>query len=492
MDRLAGLLLPLRRYDLLAPLTSILAASDQAKVRTARNDMMADTMRVYGEVRRAREKLGDLAYPEPASLKEALEDAARRMSTAPTDEVAKPAEQLYFREWLKRLTAFSAHLLSHATESFRQSVLKEGHSGEADILCALDEERYADAVFLRSEAPGVESNPKVARRQTDWRKWARTRFAEPRQELKNFRQKLKTPSRGSSDLDELIEKWLAGVTGSLSEDQRLRTKFADVVFADTFLGEGEQIRGQGKSERSYFWIPCQRIQGVLAPSGTQPKLPPPTRTGRGVGLRDASCQGVGPWPSPADGELGRRLPRQQARRNPGPQDSTDQRSALLHELRQRKLTAAVVDDLDLCRLLNVGGRQINLVIGILEVMLEQQRWIDSSPFHAHDGAQARIEMYVGRAQEANVLATDNKYSRLFSGRKLGKSALLKFIEDAYDGFRLPSGNTLRLSASRSLASSPMRWLSIRCCRSFEFVTPSGRRASPRTPSMLSWLLLQST
>ena len=127
-----------------------------------------------------------------------------------------------------------------------------------------------------------------------------------------------------------------------------------------------------------------------------------------------------------------------------PQISRDQRAALLQELRQRKLTAAVVDNLDLCRLLNIDGRQINLVIGLLEVMLEQQRWIDSSPFHAHDGAQARIEMYVGRVQEANVLATDNKYSRLFSGRKLGKSALLKFIEETYDGFRLPSGNTLRV------------------------------------------------
>ena len=95
--------------------------------------------------------------------------------------------------------------------------------------------------------------------------------------------------------------------------------------------------------------------------------------------------------------------------------------------------AAVVDSTDLCRLLNPGGRQINLVIGLLEVMLEQQRWTTLSPFHAHDGAQARIEMYVGRAQEAAVLATDNKYSRLFSGRKLGKSALLKFIEDSYDG-----------------------------------------------------------
>src|SRR5205807_2470081 len=36
------------------------------------------------------------------------------------------------------------------------------------------------------------------------------------------------------------------------------------------------------------------------------------------------------------------------------------------------------------------------------------------------------------------------YSRLFSGRRLGKSALLKFIELTEDGKPLPSGCTLRV------------------------------------------------
>ena len=36
--------------------------------------------------------------------------------------------------------------------------------------------------------------------------------------------------------------------------------------------------------------------------------------------------------------------------------------------------AGVIDDLDLCRLLNPGGRQPNLVIGLLEIILEQQKW----------------------------------------------------------------------------------------------------------------------
>jgi hypothetical protein len=206
-----------------------------------------------------------------------------------------------------------------------------------------------------------------------------------------------------------------GVSGAPAEDQRLRTKFADVVFADSFGDEGEQIRGQGKSERSHFWIPCQKVREYLARQNLNPSfLPQLARAEELVFIT----------PPAKVSDLG--LVQQTANLIAGahankfvviltPQISRDQRSALLQELRQRKLAAAVVDSLDLCRLLNVDGRQINLVIGLLEVMLEQQRWIDSSPFHAHDGAQARIEMYVGRAQEANVLATDNKYSRLFSG-----------------------------------------------------------------------------
>ena len=50
------------------------------------------------------------------------------------------------------------------------------------------------------------------------------------------------------------------------------------------------------------------------------------------------------------------------------------RESLQQVLRDRDdLTAAVFDDLDLCRLLNPGGEQPNLLIGLLEIILEQQR-----------------------------------------------------------------------------------------------------------------------
>mgnify|MGYP001115298255 CR=1 FL=1 len=67
-----------------------------------------------------------------------------------------------------------------------------------------------------------------------------------------------------------------------------------------------------------------------------------------------------------------------------------------------------------------------------------------SPFLVPEGQNVQMEMYFGRRREARDLVMSPRYSRLFSGRKLGKSALLKYVEATYDGERLPSGNVLRV------------------------------------------------
>jgi len=70
--------------------------------------------------------------------------------------------------------------------------------------------------------------------------------------------------------------------------------------------------------------------------------------------------------------------------------------------------------LDLCRLLNPGGRQPNLVIGLLEIVLEQQKWTRLSPFAAPEGTQVRMEMYVGRRQEARGAGAHQQVQRACS------------------------------------------------------------------------------
>ncbi|MFL5358965.1 hypothetical protein [Archangium sp.] len=121
------------------------------------------------------------------------------------------------------------------------------------------------------------------------------------------------------------------------------------------------------------------------------------------------------------------------------------REELLHELRRRSsIAAAIFDDLDLCRLLNPGGQLPNLLLGLLEIIFEQQRWRAFSPFEPQEGQHTKMEMYVGRNDEADKLFSSAGYSRLFSGRKLGKSALLKHVHDTQDGKKLPSGLILRV------------------------------------------------
>lgn len=127
-----------------------------------------------------------------------------------------------------------------------------------------------------------------------------------------------------------------------------------------------------------------------------------------------------------------------------PRLATTVRDEVVAEFHASDLSAAVIDDLDLCRLLNPGGRRINLVIGLLELVFEQQRRQRFTPFERHDGQHVKLEMFVGRAEQAREIAQTSQYSRLFSGRKLGKSALLSYVGQKYDGQLLPSSNRLRV------------------------------------------------
>lgn len=123
--------------------------------------------------------------------------------------------------------------------------------------------------------------------------------------------------------------------------------------------------------------------------------------------------------------------------------SLSRRDELCDGLRRRGILAAVVDDVDVCRLCASGEHPNRLpFVGLLEIVLEQIELSRASPFSTQDGQHVRVESFVGRAKEAEDLALRNRYSCVFSGRKLGKSALLKYVTRKYNGHPLTSGNTL--------------------------------------------------
>ena len=113
----------------------------------------------------------------------------------------------------------------------------------------------------------------------------------------------------------------------------------------------------------------------------------------------------------------------------------------LHD--RSSLFAAALDDLDLCRLVNPGGNRPNLVLGLLELVLEQQPWRSAARSLSLRGRRANGDVR-RTARRARQLATTGQYTRLFSGRKLGKTALLQFVRQTWNRRQLPNGQILRV------------------------------------------------
>jgi hypothetical protein len=134
------------------------------------------------------------------------------------------------------------------------------------------------------------------------------------------------------------------------------------------------------------------------------------------------------------------------------------RDEILLTFRARRQRAVLVDDLDVCRLVAPDGDAPHGFLGLLEIILEQLRWDDISPFRMHDGRNVALDMFVGRGELARAIATTNQYSLVFSGRKLGKSALLRYVELFYEGNELPSGNTLRVLSIVAAGGDREDWI----------------------------------
>ena len=121
------------------------------------------------------------------------------------------------------------------------------------------------------------------------------------------------------------------------------------------------------------------------------------------------------------------------------------RDEIASGLRKRQVPAVILDDLDICRLcLTDGQTDAHDFVPFLEVVFEQLDLALISPFSSLDGQHVRLESFVGRQQVAEEIAYRWEYSRLFSGRKLGKSALLRFVARHYEGVRLSSNKSLHV------------------------------------------------
>ncbi|PSM31757.1 hypothetical protein BVG81_003720 [Haliangium sp. UPWRP_2] len=265
-------------------------------------------------------------------------------------------------------------------------------------------------------------------------------YQNPSAHLANLEHDL--PVRQAKTQKDLLSAWRRGLSGDTGKrDQPIKTAFCTWALDCTY--GNRTLYKAGRNEPKEFTLLTSDIIAWLAAAGHNPSFFPQLRQHDALVVMTAVATVGGHNMVPAI--WGRAS---QFRRSMvavlAPGIRATERRELLEYASQRDVTLAIVDDVDLLRLMNPEGSRRDSVLGLLEIILEQQPIRRITPFSAQDGQHVAIEMFVGRREEARELAVTAKYSRLFSGRKLGKSALLRYVTEMYDGERLPSLNMLRI------------------------------------------------
>ena len=289
------------------------------------------------------------------------------------------------------------------------------------------------------------SGPGGARR-TIWRNAAEKFFEQPGHYLNA--QKGGLDEVGQS----LINLWLTkSYSAQNDHNRRLRHQFYFFVSGDP--GADEKARKKANYPRELrnlenqrVTIDAQQIRKMFNKSRANPTFIPQLKDFGNIIIASAPAMrtgsGVATWVRSAV---------EQNESNAllvmlAPGLSAELRAEVLGHLRQRKIPAALIDDIDICRLVAMDHPAGHDFVPFLEIVLEQLALDlhNISPFSPVDGQNTPMEMFVGRQDMADALAYKAEITRVFSGRKLGKSAMLKHIEVKYDGADLPSGMKLNV------------------------------------------------
>ncbi|PKN59370.1 MAG: hypothetical protein CVU56_00570 [Deltaproteobacteria bacterium HGW-Deltaproteobacteria-14] len=353
------------------------------------------------------------------------------------------------------LTALDRAWLCHCRDKLRR---RAGQLTDRLVAAALEEGlSQAEArrilasgdigALLRALGQRPHSSGPRRYRATLYRRDAAKRWPDPLEALN----RLIEPVQLDNDVKNVVSRWI-DTTSKLrrrrlkdQDDAKLREAFVELVFKARALRRSSHVRNYTPrgDKTHYSQIDVESVQSWLVEGVNNPTFLPQISRYRTLSLK------VSPLPSVSPA-LSRRIQ----------SEATNQELTLilvpgLHEEQRRQIhdrlataslagPVALIDDLDLCRLLNVGGEAPDPLLALLELVAEQQRWSRFCPYEVVEGQHVRLEMFVGRQTEAEALATRATYSRIFSGRRLGKTALLRFVEGNPNLKTLPSGNNLRV------------------------------------------------
>lgn len=426
-----------KREDLLVHVTPV-SKEDEKRAQEAQKLAWVAQHHALTAAQHQLERMRQVVHPAAGPTAEAVQEALTAAESANTDGV-KPE---LLTEWMRGVADFAASAVEQSILGMRAQFSRLSPSP------TVERQQHFDRALARGQLAEVralangENLPPSSEgeRATMWRRVALQTFSDPRHVLGEHR----------GQPAELVQGWLVGLRNE-AHNEKLRRLFVEFVFAsvlDLRDRNGKPVVSERhgaavvRSRELREWL-AERFNPAFVPQLTAFKeiiiLAAPVPTSAESFVRqtvEAVTRAENPPKSPVVERITVILT---------PDITPQIRDKLREALRRPARVYAIVDDIDLARLVNPGGQQPNAVLGLLEIVLEQQpKWSPVNPFEPHEGQHTKAEMFVGREDEAIKLATRAQFSRLFSGRKLGKSALLKHIHDKYSGLQLPSSNWLRV------------------------------------------------
>lgn len=435
------------RRDILSVLaaTSVLGAHERNLLLKSALEIGETIFELVGELERVWSNCDALMVPD-ASLIKTVVDEARQLAAC-SDKVNSLIHGKLVESWLRLTIELATKILNDAVA--KRVELAYGISDEMGRLAAesVGKNDYATLSALLYEERANQMPLQTQRvRHTLWRKEAMDRYPEPRRALVS-------DLAGTTDAQQKLVKTWVDTPNDHAQREEIRRTFYAVVSGEAEHQMAERRKRsvvklsdlRDHKERRTV-INCATLREYFQASGLNPTFLPQIADISQIVLIAAAPQAT--RSQNALDELARIVsfePENTLVVFIEPGLPVVRRDELSEGLRRRRLLAAIVDDLDLCRIcaavMSLEGIGF---LALLEILFEQLDAERLSPFSTQDGQHIRVETFVGRAEEAQELALRGKYSCIFSGRKLGKSALLKYVTKKYDHFQLASGNVLNV------------------------------------------------
>ncbi len=410
--------------------SGVFTEQEKTRVLARQTEQQGELESRLQELRSLWREIEDLGLPFATEVANSIAESALHLDDAEWLQREMPL----FDEWLRAFADFLRSDIAAQTMLLRNEAALQDEETRSRVEAALGARRYADALELlqRRSGPSCEA---ASARETTWREDGETRWPEPLRKLAA----LAADSSALSPVDlPLLEHW---------QDRKAEARSLRRAFYDFLVGEAGDASTELRTiDPSQIRLHLPALLDRLDRQGLNPTFVPQLRNFAQLVIMSPAIASANPevFASSLMNTVAKEAAQHHLAVFLAPRLGPAARDATLRQIRSRPMPAAVLDDLDLCRLFAPDGRRPNPYIGMIEILFEQMDWTQLQPFAARDGQFVQPEMFVGREQQARELATTMNRSRIFSGRKLGKSALLKHIEQSWRSRKLPSGQILRV------------------------------------------------